>query len=126
MKMEVGRFLATVHTVVLKREYSEWLKRPDKRLRHSLCRTCYSCAFFVRQIEQSGNVAACNHAALTNLELPGVYDGERMIAFINDRPLIFATCHSFTEVTRVSDRKLDHCNPRPVPMLKEKPPQDSV
>lgn len=102
MEMEVRRFLSAEDPVVLKSKYPEGFVCPDERLCDSLGRDQYRPAFLVRKIEQRRDMPACDDAALPNLELPGIDDGEGMFAFIYDRPTFFATCHPFTKVARIS------------------------
>ena len=113
MEMEVRRFLPAIDPVVLKREYSERPIRLDERLCDSLGREQYGAAFLVGKIEQRRDVATRDDATLTDFELPRIDHGERMFAFIDDRPSFFATCHSFTQVARISCGKLDQW-PSPV------------
>ena len=102
MEMEVRRFLPAIDPVVLKREYSERPIRLDERLCDSLGREQYGAAFLVGKIEQRRDVATRDDATLTDFELPRIDHGERMFAFIDDRPSFFAACHAFAEVARVS------------------------
>lgn len=55
----------------------------------------------------------CDNATLANFELPRIYHGERVFAFIYDRPSFFATCHPFTKVARISYGKFDQL-PSPI------------
>lgn len=50
---------------------------------------------------------AGDNATLANFELPRIDHGERMLAFLYDRPSFFATGHPFTKVARISYRQLD-------------------
>jgi hypothetical protein len=107
MEMEVGCLLSTKDPIVLERKYSEGPIRLDKRLCDSLSRDHYRLALLVRKIEQRRDMPTCNNATLANFELPGIDHGECMFAFIYDRPSLFATCHPFTKVARISYWKFD-------------------
>jgi len=102
MEMEVRCFLSTEDPVVLKRKYPERFVSLDERLCDSLSRGHYGPAFLVREIEQRRDMPTCDDATLPNFELPWIDHGERMFAFIYDRPPFFATCHSFAKVARIS------------------------
>jgi hypothetical protein len=45
---------------------------------------------------------ACNNTTLANFELPGIDHSECLLAFIYDRPSLFATCHPLTKVAWIS------------------------
>jgi hypothetical protein len=60
----------------------------------------------MRKVEQRGDMPTCDNATLADFELQRIYHGERMLALIDDRPSIFATCR-FTKVTRISYGKLN-------------------
>jgi hypothetical protein len=107
MEMEVRCFLSAINPVVLKREYSERPIGFDERLCDSLRRDQYSAAFLAGEIEQRRDMAACDHATLADFELPWIDHGERVFAFIDDRPSFFATCHPFAKVARISCGKFD-------------------
>jgi len=113
MEVKVRCFLPAKDPVVLKREDSEGPIRLDKRLRGPLRRDHDSLAFLIRKIEQGGDMPTCDDAALANFELPGIYHGERKLALIYDCPSFFPTCHSFTKVTRISQRKFNQL-PSPI------------
>jgi len=111
MEMEVRCFLSAIDPVVLKREYSERPIGFDERLCDSLRRDQYSAAFLAGEIEQRRDMAACDHATLADFELPWIDHGERVFAFIDDRPSFFATCHPFAKVARISCGKFDQWLP---------------
>lgn len=113
MEMEVRCFLPAKDPVVLKCEYSEGPISLNERLCDSLSRDHYSLAFSVGKIEQRRDMPTCDNATLANFELPGIDHGECIFAFICDRPSLFATCHSFTKVARISYGKFDQL-PSPV------------
>ncbi len=113
MEMEVRCFLSTKDPVVLERKYSEGFVSLDERLCDSLGRDHYCRAFLVRKVEQRRDMPTCDDAALANFELPRVDYSECMFAFIYDRPPLFATCHPFAKVARISYGKLDQF-PSPV------------
>nr|WP_228760513.1 hypothetical protein [Lysobacter niastensis] len=112
MEMEVRRFLSAVDPVVLERKYSEGPVGPDERLRNSPGREHYRLAFLVGKIQERRDVPACDDATLTDFELPRIDDRQRMFAFVDDRPSVFATCR-FTKVARISYGKFDHL-PSPI------------
>lgn len=107
MEMEVRRFLSAEDPVVLKRKYPERFVRLDERLGDSLGRDHDGLAFLARKIEQRRDVPTRDDATLAHFELPGIDHGERVLAFIDDRPPFFATGHSFTKVAWISYGKLD-------------------
>ena len=113
MEMEVRCFLPAKDPVVLKCEYSEGPISLDERLCDSLGRGHYGPAFLVRKIEQRRDMPTRDNATLANLELPGIDHGERMFAFIHDRPSFFAPCHPLAKVARISYGKLDQL-PSPI------------
>lgn len=113
MEMEVRCFLPAKDPVVLKCEYSEGPISLNERLCDSLSRDHYSLAFSVGKIEQRRDMPTCDNATLANFELPGIDHGECIFAFICDRPSLFATCHPFTKVARISYGKFDQL-PSPV------------
>ena len=113
MEMEVRSFLPTKDPIVLKCEYSEGPISLNERPCDSLSRGHYSPAFSVGKIKQRRDMPTRNNATLANFELPGIDHGERMFAFIYDRPSLFATCHPFTKVARISYWKFDQL-PSPV------------
>lgn len=100
--MEVRRFLSAIDPVVLKRKYPEGFVSLDERLCDSLGRDQYGRAFRARKIEQRRDMPTCDDATLAYFELPRIDHGERVFAFIDDRPSFFATCHPFTKVARIS------------------------
>jgi len=67
----------------------------------------------VRKIEQRRDMPTRDNATLANLELPGIDHGERMFAFIHDRPSFFAPCHPLAKVARISYGKFDQL-PSPI------------
>lgn len=75
MEMEVRCFLSTKDPVVLERKYSEGPIGLDERLCDSLSRGHYGPALLVRKIEQRRDMPTCDHAALTNFELPRIDHG---------------------------------------------------
>jgi hypothetical protein len=107
MEVEVRRFLPAKDPVVLERQDTERLKRLDKRLCDSLGRGHDRLAFLLRKIEQRSDMPTRDNTTLAHLELPGAYHGERVLAFFYDRPSLFATCHSFTEVAGISYGKFN-------------------
>mgnify|MGYP005605493933 FL=1 len=107
MEVEVRRFLPTVDPVVLERQDSERPIRFDKGLCDSLGRDHDGLAFLMGKIEQCGDMSTRDDATLADFELPRIDHGERMFAFIHDRPSFFAACHPFTKVARVSCGKFD-------------------
>jgi len=109
MEMEVRRFLSAINAVVLKRKYSERPIRLDERLCDSLGRDQNGRTFLIGKIEQRRDMPTRDDATLAHFELPRIDHGERMFACIDDRPSFFATCHSFTQVARISCGKLDQC-----------------
>lgn len=112
MKMEVRCLLAAVHAVVLKREYAKRLEGLCKGIGNPFGGARNRAAFFIRKIEQQGNVTACDHAALTGFELPRVDDGECKVTFINDCPFFRSPRHAFTKIAGVFYRKFDQLGPR--------------
>lgn len=107
MEMIVRRFLSAVDAVVLEREDSERLVC----LQESLCDS-FGCAgdgatFFIGKVQQRRDVSTCDHAALTDLELPWVYDGERKVAFLDDCPSRLSTTHPLAKIAEVFCWKLD-------------------
>lgn len=107
MKMEMRCFLPAVDPVVLEREYSERPISLDERLRDSLGRGHDGAAFLIGKIEQRRDMPSRDDATLTNLELPRIDHGERMFAFIHDRPSFFAPCHPLAQVAGISYGKFD-------------------
>lgn len=105
--------LSTKDPVVLKSKYPEGFVCLNERLCDSLGRDQYSPAFLVRKIEQCRDMPTRDDATLANFELPRIDYGERMLAFIYDRPPFFATCHPLTKVARISQGKLDQL-PSPI------------
>lgn len=116
MEMEVRCFLPAKDPVVLERKYSEGSIRLDERLCDSLSRDQYSPALLVGEIEQRRDVPTRDNAALAHFELPRIDHGQRMFAFVYDRPSFFTTCHTFAKIARVSYGKLDHL-PSPIKLV---------
>lgn len=102
VEMEVRGFLPAEDSVVLKRKYPEGAIGFDQRLGDSLGRDHDRAAFLGGKIEQCRDVPARDDAALAYLELPGIDYGERMFAFVHDRPSFFAAGHPFAQVARLS------------------------
>jgi hypothetical protein len=86
------------------------LVRRDERLRDSLGRDQYGGAFVGGKVEQQRDMPARDDAALADFELPRVDHRERVFAFIDDRPAVFATCR-FAQVAWISCGKFDQCLP---------------
>jgi hypothetical protein len=107
MKVEVRCFLSTEDAVVLKRQYTERLKRLDERLCDPLGRDHYRRAFLIRKIEQRCDMPTRDDATLADFELPRIYHGQRMFALIDDRPPFFASGHPFAKVARIFYGKFD-------------------
>lgn len=107
MEMEVRCFLSAKDAVVLERKYPEGFVSLDERLCDPLGRDHYRRAFLVGKVKQRRDMPTCDDAALANFELPRIDHGERMFAFIDDCPPLFATCHPFTKVAWISYGKLD-------------------
>ncbi len=107
MKTKVRCLLSAVDAVVLERENSERLVGLHERRCDPLGCAGYSATFFVRELEQRRHVTTCNHTTLANLELPWIYDSERMVTFVNDCPPCRSARHSLAEIARVSYWKLD-------------------
>ena len=77
VKVVVRHFLAAIHTVVLKRENPQWLVGCQQRMGHVSRGFDDGRAFFVSQIQQSADVAACDDTALAHLELHRGHHGNR-------------------------------------------------
>jgi len=107
MEMEVRSLLSAKDPVVLKRENSERPIGLDECFRYSLRCGHYGSALLVGKVEQRCDMSACDNATLADFELPRIHYGERMFAFVDDRPSFFATSHPFTQVAWVSCRKFD-------------------
>lgn len=119
MEMEVRCFLSAIDPVVLKRKYSKGPISLDERLCDSFCRGHYGPALLVGKIEQRRDMPTCDHAALSNFELPRIDHGQGVFAFFYDLPPFFATCH--TKVARISYGKFDHF-PSPIKLACPKRP----
>src|SRR5581483_8010915 len=112
MEMEVWGFLSAKDTVVLEREYSKRPKGLDERSGGSFGRAQYRAALVVGKIEQCRDMPARDNAALASLKLPWVDDGQRMFAFVDDRPSFFAARHPLAKIAGISYGKFDHLRSR--------------
>jgi len=81
-----------------------------QRLRDPPGRGQHGRAFLVGKIEQRRHVPAGDDAALPDLELARVDEGQRELAFLDDLPSFLARRQ--TEVAGISYGKLDHWPPR--------------
>lgn len=108
VKMIVRHFLAAIHTIVLKREYSQRLVRFDERKRDPLRGFDYGRSFSVREVEQCFCVAPSDNAALTHLELKWIDDRESEFRFLNHCPLFISARQTFTKLTGILSWQLNH------------------
>src|SRR5690606_27940543 len=64
-------------------------------------------AFLFSEFQQRGHVPPRDHTALPDLELPWIDHGQRVRAFLDDRPAVFADDH-LAQVAGVANGKLEH------------------
>ena len=105
MEMEMRCFLSAKDPVVLERKYAQGPISLDERFGDFLGRDHYGRALLVGKIKQRRDMPTCDNAALAHFKLPWIDHSQCMLAFVNDLPLFFATCH--TKVARVSYRQFD-------------------